>query len=137
MTGRWVFLWGWWWVAVATAWDLPSFQIGMSEPEFLALVGVSADGPTPVIASLHRLGLANRLRHLAAAALFAEDHGAPLRVRWAPDGGCNATLGDLFATDRAPFSEFEGSDRAVRELLRLTNATSHAAVAWPRGSWRW
>ena len=88
--------------ARALSWDVPSYRLGLDEAALKALLGLEdvAPAPTspaaPVIATLHRLGLANRLRAAASARVFADDLGAELVVRWTAGGGLEAEPEDLF-----------------------------------------
>ena len=82
--------------AAAVDWQVPAYQSALTETGLRELLGVDDDQATPLIASVHRLGLANRLRSLAAAHVFATDANVELVVRWKAERGCDCEAEDLF-----------------------------------------
>lgn len=118
--------------AVATVSEAyETYGMTATHRELSALLRLQPGAPPPLIVSIHRLGLANRLRHLAAAAVLAADLGFELRVRWKPAHGCNATLADLFDVERAGLTEYAGDGPALDKLLDLVDGETLAAVASP------
>ncbi|KAJ1460603.1 hypothetical protein M885DRAFT_509668 [Pelagophyceae sp. CCMP2097] len=107
------------------------FTIGTDEPGLVNVLGLEGVALPVLIASIHRLGLANRLRALASASALAVDSDMELYVDWRPSSGCNATLEDLFNVEELPFQIYKGSKQLVTNLLEATvDATRHRAHAW-------
>ena len=75
--------------AAAVDWQVPAYQSALTETGLRELLGIDDEQATPLIASVHRLGLANRLRSLAAAHVFATDANVELVVRWKAERGCH------------------------------------------------
>ena len=110
------------------------------------LLGVDDEQATPLIASVHRLGLANRLRSLASAHVFATDNNVDLVVRWKAERGCDCEAEDLFR--EPPWHSYRGNGSALDGLLNMVNETQPSVVLKPSsgrpllvirssGRWRW
>jgi len=132
--------------AAAVDWQVPAYQSALTETGLRELLGLDDEQATPLIASVHRLGLANRLRSLAAAHVFATDANVELVVRWKAERGCDCEAEDLFA--EPPWSTFKGNGSALDGLLNMVNETQPSVVLRPSsgrpvlvirssGRWRW
>ena len=132
--------------AAAVDWHVPAYQSALTETGLRELLGIDDDQATPLIASVHRLGLANRLRSLAAAHVFATDANVELVVRWKAERGCDCEAEDLF--ENPPWTNFKGNGSALDGLLNMVNETQPSVVLKPSsgrpvlvirssGRWRW
>ncbi len=132
--------------AAAVDWQVPAYQSALTETGLRELLGIDDDQATPLIASVHRLGLANRLRSLASAHVFATDADVDLVVRWKAERGCDCEAEDLF--HEPPWSTFRGNGSALDGLLNMVNETQPSVVLKPSsgrpllvirssGRWRW
>lgn len=115
--------------ATAAEWQVPAYRSALAEFELRELLGLVETSGTPLIALTHRLGLANRLRSLAAAHVFAKDTQVELVVRWKAERGCNCLSEDLFAGP--PWTAFTGNTSALDGLLAMVNATQPSVVLQP------
>ena len=111
--------------------EVVTYAMSVTAREVPGLLGVEAQGPPSLVVSIHRLGLANRLRHMAAAFVYASDHGWPLVVRWKPARECNATLEDLFDVEKLPFEVFRGNARALDALVGSVSPAAPVGIALP------
>ena len=132
--------------AAAVDWQVPAYQSALTETGLRELLGIDDDQATPLIASVHRLGLANRLRSLAAAHVFATDNNVDLVVRWKAERGCDCEAEDLF--ENPPWHAYKGNGSALDGLLNMVNETQSSVVLKPSsgrpvlvirssGRWRW
>jgi hypothetical protein len=83
-----------------------------------------------ILVSVRSLGLANRLRVVASAALAAKDTGRRLVIDWKSSEDCGADWLDLFmdpADIDGTMTLFQGQTSALDSLLKLANYTSPLA----------
>lgn len=119
----------------------PGLEHSLAADDTAALLGAApfvraalslSNSSRVLLVSVRSLGLANRLRVLASAALAASDSGRILVIDWKPDSGCGAEWLDLFEDPvkwdgPSKMTLFRGQASTLDYLLDFVNWTCPVA----------